>query len=181
MALLPRSLTTGACAALAVLAASGASPGPAAAAARDCSGVPATTLRAEGRQLMGAMLGSRGARAGMDRMMRSVMGERASRQAYEAMGAAARGCPAEMPGAMGQMVGAIGPMMGAGAMRDDTGAGNPMRGDRDGMMDGREARWGMHDGWGAFETVMVVLLALLLVAITAAAVAVGRRGRPVAH
>jgi len=200
MAKLKRSLGTRTFAAMALLATSGALAAPAGAAtAKECSQVSAATLRAEGQRFMTSMLGSTNARAGMDRVMTSMMGRRARDQAYEAMGAAARGCPATMPagamrmmGAMGGMMAMMGggpgaSMMGAGGSGSTmgsggvTGMGSSTSGATDPatMMDdaGRGSGVASHDDWGGFETVMVLLMALLAAGIVAGTVLLVRRTR----
>jgi len=160
-------MTIRGCAVVAVLATVGPLAAPAGAATKqECPQASAATLRAEGERFMTSMLGSAGARAGMGQVMTSMMGARGRDQAYEAMGAAARGCPATMPASAMRMMGAMGgmmAMMGGGAELRMMGGGADRSAGSAGMMDrtGAGSGVGRHDGWDGFETIMVVLMALL--------------------
>ena len=128
---------------------------------RDCGDLDDGDFEMIGEYLMGRMVGDAESHDAMDRIMRSMMGERGEEAAHERMGRRFAGCGG---GALGGMMGM---MMGGGYGGGMMGGGyDTYDGDRGSMMGfGRSGvdRADDDDDWDGGDTAMVVMMALLLI------------------
>lgn len=130
-----------------------------------------------GESVMGRMLGSTAAHEAMNRQMTRMVGSAGEVQAHTFMGQRFTGCASgAAPAAFGSMMGMMGGYAGAGGSK--TGRGQSGTGYGGGMMGGSSSR-GTHDSGGSgSNTVMVILIGVLLVALLGALVVLRPSRRP---
>jgi hypothetical protein len=124
-----------------------------------CSTLTPDQFERIGEFAMGRMVGSTARHSEMNAQMRSMMGESGEEQAHQRMGHQFAGC-----GGAGSMMSMGSGMSGTGSGMSGTGSG--MSGTGSGMMGGgAEGHAAAANGWRIADTVIVVLLGLILLAV----------------